>query len=229
MLPSASCYRQARPGTPNQLLQPLRRLAPRRRPAAHRAVAPPRAASSDDVEAEPDTFRALDAEVAAFGTARVATLRRCREAEERALEHAKACNQTRRHAQRAAPPPSARAPPPSLTGAWPPVGVCVTPAAADARTAAAEASAAAAVSFASLAAGHEAAAEAAEAAAANRPAGAPSGAAQQWELAAAAWGSVFQALQPARQADPEGSAVREAEAAVQTARRFKGRRRGLRE
>ncbi|KAL4433946.1 hypothetical protein ABPG75_000387 [Micractinium tetrahymenae] len=64
-----------------------------------------------------------------------------------------------------------------------------------------------------MASGHEAAAEAAEAAAINRPAGQPSGAAEQWVLAAEAWCRASEALEKARQAEPEGFAVRDAEAA----------------
>ena len=119
--------------------------------------------------------------------------------------------------------------PPSLAGAPRAAGACATPAEADARTAAAEAWAAAAVSFDSMAAGHEAAAEVAEAAADSQPAGARSAAGQEWVRAAEAWGSALEALQAARQADPKGPAVRNAEAAVQAVQRLKSQRRSLRE
>lgn len=53
-------------------------------------------------------------------------------------------------------------------------------------------------------------ARAAEAAAARQPAAAQSGAAHEWVQAAKAWGSALEALETARQADPDGAAVRAA-------------------
>lgn len=234
MLPSASCRR---PGTPSSFSRPLRGLrAPRHRPGAPRVAAPLRAAAggSDDVQAE--AAAAMDllvVEATAHGLCNVSQATWDR------IEKATLACRHQREAMKPAPPtreamkPAPPPPPPPLAprallaGPWPPVSACVTPAAADARTGSAEAWAAAAASFASTAARHEAAAEAAETAAAKRPAAAPSAAGQEWVAAGVAWQNAFHALEEARKAGPEASAVREAEAAVQAARRFKSQRRGL--
>lgn len=172
---------------------------------------------------------ALEAEEAARGIAGVspATFNRFKVAQQHVRAHKQAYNEQLRQARLAAslPPAPAHAPPPSPPVALPPTDACITPPVPRPRTAAANAWAAAAVAFASMAAGHEAAAEAAEAAAANQPAWVQSGAAEWWVRAAYAWRWAIDALEEARRDDPQGPAVREAEAAVQAAQRFRAQRR----
>lgn len=117
---------------------------------------------------------------------------------------------------KAAPPPA-----PPAAGPWPAPSLTPTPGASRVRTTAAEVSAAAAMAWASTAAGHEAAATAAERRAETQSAVHGACAATEWARAAAAWRAAYDELEAAAQADPESEAVRQADAALATARGFR--------
>ncbi len=173
------------------------------------------------------------------------------ECERRTAEHLRKCEEHRQNIERRraarekeqrgkasprpkpAAGPSSPPPPPAPTPrpaplVWPSASDGAAPAMANARMAAAEASAAAAAAWARTAAAREAAAEAAAESSDGQPAAQHTGGAEGWEWAAAAWHAAYQALDTARQACPDSPAVRDAEAAVNTARALKAQRQALR-
>ncbi|KAL4855193.1 hypothetical protein ACK3TF_004183 [Chlorella vulgaris] len=101
---------------------------------------------------------------------------------------------------------------------WPPTAGSAAP---TCRTAAAEASAAAALVWAASAMKIEAKAEASAARIASDPAAKLTFVALEWQEAAAAWRAAFEQLEYARQADPQASAVQQAEQSIRDMRSFK--------